>query len=114
MAVGKIHNLLLGHAGHAVQLAHFLGPVHVVDKGVDQLTGAGRIVIEGAQVVQLVVIDHAHEQVVVKVACTQLSELAKQEVAHFLEGLSLVGITHEQEHRVIGHRVGEGTGAHHL
>ena len=46
VAVGKCHNLVLGHASHAVEFAHLLGPVHMVDKGVDQLAGAGAVVVQ--------------------------------------------------------------------
>ena len=114
VAVGKGHDLVLGHTGHAVEFAYLLGPVHVVDKGVDQLTGAGTVVVECAQVVQLVVVYHAHQQVIVKVAGTQFCQLAEHELAHFLEALALIGITQEHKHRVVGHHVAVSTAVHQL
>ena len=63
---------------------------------------------------ELIVVDHAHEQVVVEVAGAQLGHLAKQQVTHFFQRLALVGIANEHQHRVVGHGVGESTARHHL
>ena len=114
MAISKIHNLLLGHVAHAVELSYNLLPFNAVDKGIYKVSSTCTVVVQASQILELGVVDHASEKIVVEVALAQFVNLAEHQVANLFQSLSLVRITKQHEQRVIGHLIGIDARTHNL
>ena len=91
--VGKGCDILFGQFGHAVDGGYFVFPVCAVDEGVDKHIGTSFIAFHALQFVELEVVDVGLQHLFVKFSGTEFLDFTQQQVFHFLQCLSLLGLS---------------------
>ena len=112
--VGKINQFLLGNLRDAVDLAYFLLPVNLVDKGIHKHVGPTLIALNQLVEIAFLVVDDAGQQVVGKVTLLQFIDLSQHQTTHLFQCLPFLRRTHQDKATVVVHQFWRSKGTLHL
>ena len=92
VGVGECDDLSLGDRGHAVVQVHILAPSFLEDECIGHGPCAAGVVLTPAPHAALaVVIHHGFDQPIVERPVAQCVDLAQQQIADLIQGLSFLG-----------------------
>ena len=102
LLVSETHNVLLSDLRQAVEYLNLVLPLRTVDERLNIHIGTTIVRIEVLHSLQLIVVHRRSDQSLVELACTQLSNLAEQQITHLFERLTLLGTTCQLHITIVG------------
>ena len=112
--VRHVHHVLLGQFRESVHERHPFRPVTTCDEITVHLSGTTLIALQGAHLLQFVVVDDCLQHRFVEIALLQLLDFSKHQVLHLVESLTFLWQTNQHEFTVVGHPLIESHHFQHL